>query len=82
MISSIETTIKGIGRETNWPKPDQGGIKPLPKPIKFGITPKPEKKESWLETLLKPIISFIYGLYDFLSGLSKMLELFFGKGAK
>lgn len=39
----------------------------------------PEKKESWLDTFLKPIISFIYGLYDFLSGLSKMLGTLFGK---
>ncbi|MDO8518798.1 MAG: hypothetical protein Q7T11_01385 [Deltaproteobacteria bacterium] len=77
----IRTVNQGISNADFGNIAEKGDAQVLPVKLaaKKEPAPKPKKKGSWLETFLKPIITFIYGLYDFLSGLSKMLGLFFGK---
>lgn len=78
MISTVSnnTTATDFGNVT---EPDAPQFRPVQATIKKEAATKPEKKGSWLDTFLKPVISFIYGLYDFLSGILKMFGVFSGK---
>ena len=78
MIGTVNnnTTTANFG---NISEPDTPQSRPVQTTVKKEAATKPEKKGSWLDTFLKPIISFIYGLYDFLSGILKMFGVFSGK---
>lgn len=78
MIRTIESGMKGTDNYNTVAELAPGGVRPPPKPITIPKPPKKDK-ENWLVSLLKPIIDFIRGLLDFLSGLQKMIGTLFGK---